>query len=239
MLRRCGGALVAAACLLAAGAPAAAAAAGATRTELTLDVQPQRQECFLHDGQAGEKLAASVLVFRGGKLDVRLRVEGPDSRVVYDQLLLSNVDDKTGRLLPTVVKKGHTWQVPADGAWTLCLDNRMAKFTVKTATLEFEVTPPAAPAANGTTAPGSVGDTTEGIRTSARRLHVVLESVRSAQLYHAHRAVRHARTAASTNARVAWWSAAETAAIFAAVGLLQVVVRAWFRRAGALPTHKV
>ena len=219
----------------------AAAAAAPVRTELTLEVQPQRMECFMEDARAGDTLAASVLVFRGGKLDVRLRIEGPGGLVVADQLHLSNVDDKTGRLMSTIVKKGHTWQAPADGVYTICADNRMAKFTLKAFTLELNVTPAAAPggAAAANSSAGSVGDTTEGIRVSARRLHAALEAVRTAQTYHAHREVRHRKTVESTNARVAWWSAAETAAICASVSLLQIVLRAWFRRAGALPTHKV
>jgi len=48
---------------------------------------------------------ASVLVYRGGKLDIKLRVEGPDRVAKYEQLVFSNIDDGTGAMLNTIVRK--------------------------------------------------------------------------------------------------------------------------------------
>lgn len=56
-----------------------------------------------------------------------LQVEAPDSRVIYEQLLFSNIDDATGKMLSTILAKGHKWGVPVDGTYKICLDNRMAK----------------------------------------------------------------------------------------------------------------
>lgn len=109
---------------LLAAAAAALAAAQTERVELSLNIPAQREECFHIDARAGDMLEAGVLVFRGGKLDVKLRVTGPDGRVAYEKLLLSNIDDATGRMLPTIVEKGHKWGAPTDGTYAMCLDNR-------------------------------------------------------------------------------------------------------------------
>lgn len=70
------------------------------------------------------------MVYRGGKLDIKMRVstlrlavarslvwsrpslinisqiEAPDKSIVYDRLIFSNIDDASGAMLSTIVKKG-------------------------------------------------------------------------------------------------------------------------------------
>lgn len=100
------------------------ACAQTKRVELSLQVEPQRQDCFYEDAKAGDMIEAGVMVFRGGKLDIKLRVEAPDQRVLHDQLILSNIDEATGRMLPTIVEKSFKWGAPVDGTYVICLDNR-------------------------------------------------------------------------------------------------------------------
>ena len=59
----------------------------------------------MEDITAGREVRAKALVFRGGKLDIKMRVEGPAKEILYDNMLFSNVDDATGRLLDTIVRK--------------------------------------------------------------------------------------------------------------------------------------
>lgn len=226
------------------------AAAPARRTELTFEVQPQREEVFYEDVSAvGATLDVSVLVFRGGKLDLRLRIQAPSGDVVYDQLLFSNLDER-GRMLPTIVKKGHSFAASSVGRYQISIDNRIAKWTAKHGTLEVEVRDPAGGDGDGGGGGGVVGGgvvggggggggnvsaTTDTMRLTTRRMLGTLDSIRNAQLYHAHREARHRNTLESTNARVLQWSAAETVAILSAVGVLQAVIRVWFKRPALLP----
>lgn len=54
---------------------------------------------------AGKEIQAKVLVYRGGKLDIKMRVEGPSKETLYENMLFSNIDDATGRVLHTIVRK--------------------------------------------------------------------------------------------------------------------------------------
>ena len=75
----------------------------------------------------GDVVDVSVLVYRGGELNVRLRVEKPNRAVIFDRVVFSAVDDATGQLLPTIVRKGHKWTVDTEGVYTFCADNRGAQ----------------------------------------------------------------------------------------------------------------
>lgn len=199
----------------------------------------------MEDALAGDILNANVLVYQGGKLDVKLRVIGPDAAVLFDRMLFSNVDDATGRLLPSIVKKGTTWGSPAGGTYTVCLDNRMAKFTAKA--LSFELTRteaadgpragnPSAGPGGGAAAGGAAGveATTESLRATVGRLLSRLTQVESAQVYAYHRGKRHRATLESNNERVAWWSVAESVASAAVAAAQVLLVRRWFCRPALL-----
>ena len=45
--------------------------------------------------------------------------------------MFSNLDDHTGKLLPTIVRKGHKWTADATGTYMVCVDNTIAKWTAK------------------------------------------------------------------------------------------------------------
>lgn len=44
------------------------------RLRVGAQVEPQSQTCFYEDAKAGDSVEATVLVYRGGKLDIKLRV---------------------------------------------------------------------------------------------------------------------------------------------------------------------
>lgn len=52
-------------------------------TSLSLQVDPLKEECFFAEADAGQKVETTVLVYRGGKLDVYLRVEAPNGGDPY------------------------------------------------------------------------------------------------------------------------------------------------------------
>ena len=57
------------------------------RTQLSLQVDPQSEVCFFEPLQAGDSAEATVLVYRGGKLDIGLRIEGPPAPFNFGDVL--------------------------------------------------------------------------------------------------------------------------------------------------------
>lgn len=111
---------------------------GDARTSISLQVEPQSEFCFYEVLPSGVSAEALVMVYRGGKLDVGLRIEGPltvssspatpgTGPVLFERLLFSNLDDRTGQPLPTIVKKGYSFSAPAEGTYAFCINNKMAK----------------------------------------------------------------------------------------------------------------
>ena len=107
------------ACIVLSTGSAAAPAASSgppPPVELSLQVEPQQQQCFYADLRPGWIADASVLVYRGGQLDVKLRLESPDGTPQYEQLLFSN-QDASGALLDTIVKKVRAARAWSDTTW--------------------------------------------------------------------------------------------------------------------------
>lgn len=75
------------------------------RCSRSLQVEPQQETCLYEELYSGQAVEGMAMVYRGGKLDIRLRVEDPNKRILYDQLLFSNIDDATGAMLNTIVRK--------------------------------------------------------------------------------------------------------------------------------------
>lgn len=111
-------------------------------------------------------------------------MEDPEHRIIFNQLVFSNIDDATGRLLPTIIKRGHKWSAPVDGTYMLCLDNSMSRWTAKVVTLEIRKRDfgSARAGAPGGAAPGDVVSGSEGMRTIAQRLLAKLQMVSNAQV---------------------------------------------------------
>jgi hypothetical protein len=223
-------------------------------TTLSLQVEPQSETCFHQDVAASQRVEATVLVFRGGKLDVSLRIEGPAGGApLYERLLHANIDDTTGMPLPTIVRKGHSFAAPSAGVYTFCISNKMARWTAKV--LEFQVRLSAGGAAAAAPALGDVvkaaapgAAVPEGVLTEddgaaagesaashlstmrgfAFRLQQRAWRVMDDAVYHRMRSDRHHDTLLSTERRVAAWTLAECAAVVAFALAQVLVVRAWF-----------
>jgi hypothetical protein len=223
--------------------------ASAGYVSLSFQVEPQREDCFMQDVPAGAEVDAQVVVYRGGKLDVKLRVENPAKVVTFERLLFSNIDDRTGALLSTIVRKGTTFRAEQAGVYTVCLDNRMARWTAKVVTLDLDVRDPndvmakaereAREARDAALLAGTEVDARVAftlMRASAARIHSKLQQIEGAQLFHFHREQRHRNTVDSTDSRVHWWSVGETVVVvLSALLQLAVVVFGFF---GELPCRR-
>jgi hypothetical protein len=222
------------------------------RTSLSLQVDPLTEECFFAEADEGQKVEATVLVFRGGKLDVYLRVEPPNGGApLFNKLLFSNLADD-GKMLPTIVKKGFSFTATAAGLYQVCVDNKMAKYTAKVLTLDVTVSDVLGGGRTGDVvkAPAAGSElladelehqltTTDGLAPSAiqhvarvKQLAARLQSVEDRFLddlrYHSLRTRRHHDTLVSTEARVGWWACAELAAVALAAAFQVLLVFTWF-----------
>lgn len=217
-------------------------------TTLSFQVEPQREDCVYQDVPAGAELEATAVVFRGGKLDVKLRVENPNKVVMYEKLLFSNIDDRTGELLSTIVRKGTTFRVDVGGVYSICVDNRMARWTAKVLTLEIDIRDPndviakaereAKEAREKAVLGGLEVDpkvTFTLMRASANRIHNALQVIEGDQTFHYHRERRHRETIDSTEKRLHWWSFGETAVIVLSVVIQVGVVTLWWFREPTAP----
>jgi hypothetical protein len=194
----------------------------------------------------GAEVEAKVMVHRGGKLDIRMRVEGPYGKAQYNALLFSNLD-ASGAMLSTIVKKGTTFIAPTTGVYSFCLDNKMAKYTAKAMVFDLNVRDPnssaskmarAAEAATKATRTGqeTAQESVEFMRMAAQRLMGKLVQIVDAQLYHYHRERRHRNTIESTNDRVAWWNGTESLVVMAVAAFQIMLIRRWFKTSYSLPS---
>lgn len=94
------------------------------RRHAQLKIEPSAEQCFFETLAVGDVVDVSVLVYRGGQLNIKLRIVKPDSTVLLERSVFSALDDATAQLLPTIVRKGHKWEVTQEGAYSFCADNR-------------------------------------------------------------------------------------------------------------------
>ena len=168
-------------------------------------------------------------------MDVKLRVEKPDSTVLYEQLLFSN-QDESGEAMETIVKKGAKVIAPATGQYAFCMDNRMARWTAKVLTFELALRDPnareAAVAALAASASASetAAHSVAALKRMASRLHARLMAIDSAQLYHYHREAQHRDVIERTRARVGWFGAVEGVVAIGLTAVQVVLLRTWVTR---------
>ena len=77
-------------------------------TSLMFQVEPRAEECMYQSIEAGSQVRADVTIVRGGKLDARLKIDAPGAGRVFEKLLFSNIDDVTGNMVDSLIKKGHS-----------------------------------------------------------------------------------------------------------------------------------
>lgn len=163
------------------------------------------------------------------------------NEVLYDRLIFSNLDDSTGAMLSTIVKKGSSFLAQRGGVYGFCFDNRMARWTAKVVTFDLDISDPNDPLARAekeaiearSTAwlTGSDIDPKMAVtlmRAAVNRIHAKLGQVEGDQMFHLQREKRHRGTIESTNSRVQWYTVVESI-IVVAVAVTQIfLVQSWF-----------
>ncbi len=84
------------------------APASAAISSLAFQVEPRLEECMYQEIRQGQSVRAEILVTRGGKLDVRMKIDAPGKGRLYEKLVFSNIDDTTGNVVDSLIKKGHS-----------------------------------------------------------------------------------------------------------------------------------
>jgi len=221
---------------------------------VSFQVDPKQESCLVQDIAVSSEVEALVMVYRGGKLDIEMRINSPSGKEIYAKLLFSNLDDKSGRMLPTIVKKGSRFTAEEQGLYTFCFNNVMAKWTAKVMTFDLTVVPKGGrwladgpldtvvktPASGITIPKEGLGLTTaDGLDKTAMQHLGTLRSYSNRvfdQLYylfrdleyHRQRSNRHHETLLFTEGRITSWSSGELITVLLCALIQVFVVRKWF-----------
>jgi len=169
---------------------------------LTLQVEPKMEECFHEDIPANSDVELTFTVIRGGLLDIRTKIEGPDG-VIYEDLIFFNHEAADG-------KQDHTqaWRVNKASSYKFCFDNKMSRFTAKV--VDFEIYYHSTDGAiRGDKNEPASHDDVKTIEESVKRMGQSFDHVEKELNYLRNRESRHRETAESTNSRIFWYSLLE------------------------------
>lgn len=160
--------------------------------------------------------------------------------ILYDRLIFSNIDDVSGAMLPTIVKKGASFLASKSGTYAFCFDNKMARWTAKVMTFDLDISDPNDPQARAEKEAlearqaawltGSDVDAKTAVvlmRAATNRIHAKLAQLENDQMFHFHRERRHRGTVESTNARVQWWSLSVGTVIVLVSAFQILIVKRW------------
>lgn len=92
---------------------------------MTVVIDAGKRECFYQNGKAGEMIDIEYQVIDGGHgdLDINFQLIEPGGRVVYNDLKRSD--------------NVHRYQIPFDGDYYFCFDNRISSFNRKVVFFEL------------------------------------------------------------------------------------------------------
>lgn len=94
---------------------------------LTFQVEPKQVTCFKQHIDKDEQFTMDFEVVRGGLLDVKLRLVGPDQMNIIDKIAFFN--KKTDEEIEREGRVEHTARM--GGIHEICFDNRMSRWTAK------------------------------------------------------------------------------------------------------------
>jgi hypothetical protein len=94
---------------------------------LTFQVNAREEMCFFEDMEANMPLNMEFEVIRGGLLDIHLKISDPSDTIIFEKMAFFNRPDETMN-----VAEGRISVSTKDaGAYKICFDNTMSKFTAK------------------------------------------------------------------------------------------------------------
>ncbi|EAL60582.1 hypothetical protein DDB_G0293540 [Dictyostelium discoideum AX4] len=177
---------------------------------LTLQVEPKSQECFYNFIESGKTSLLLYQVIRGGLLDINVKLTDPKGNTIFERLHFD-----------TQMKGKQSFTAGESGAYKVCFNNEMSRFTAKVVTFTW------ASEEEGVKEVAK-GDSITPMDQSVQKIERVLQSVIHEQKKLRYREQANRDTSESTNARVVWWTIAEVI-VLVVMGVGQIwYLRKWF-----------
>ncbi|KYR01887.1 hypothetical protein DLAC_11497 [Tieghemostelium lacteum] len=177
---------------------------------LTFQVEPKQQECFYNYVEGGKTSLILYQVIRGGLLDIDIRIFDPKGNTIFSRLHFD-----------TTMKGRQSFTAAESGAYKLCFNNEMSRFTAKVITFTWNLE-------EFNPNEYAKGATLNPMEHSIQKIERVLQSVVHEQKRLRYREQANRDTSESTNGRVVWWSIGEVA-ILVVMGVAQIwYLRKWF-----------
>eukprot|EP01113_Clastostelium_recurvatum_P034960 TRINITY_DN480_c0_g1_i1.p1 TRINITY_DN480_c0_g1~~TRINITY_DN480_c0_g1_i1.p1 ORF type:complete len:214 (-),score=38.96 TRINITY_DN480_c0_g1_i1:78-695(-) len=165
-----------------------------------INVDATKEECYYEDIPQGAPVNVMFQVTAGGFLDIDLRIQAPDHRVIYE-----GTRESEGK---------YTFNTYTTGIYSFCFSNRMSTLTPKTVSFLVNV-------GESTGKDLAKKDDITPLEQSITQLAEGVNAIQAEQDYMRIREMAHRNTTESTNARVMWWSIFE-ALMLVAMSIWQV-----------------
>jgi len=170
-----------------------------------ITVDAHAEECFFDKVKTGTKMGLMFEVAEGGFLDIDVRIEGPDGKIVH-----SGERESNGK---------YTFAAHMDGVYKYCFSNQMSTMTPKIVMFTMdtmEAPEPGTPGKEGEDEPSH-----NKLEDMIKELGTALTGVKHEQEYMSVRDRIHRAINENTNSRVVMWSFFE-ALVLVAMTLGQV-----------------
>jgi len=169
-----------------------------------ITVDAHAEECFFDKVKTGTKMGLMFEVAEGGFLDIDVRIEGPDGKIVH-----SGERESNGK---------YTFAAHMDGKYKYCFSNQMSTMTPKIVMFTMDTMEAPQP---GTPGEGEDEPSHNKLEDMIKELGTALTGVKHEQEYMSVRDRIHRAINENTNSRVVMWSFFE-ALVLVAMTLGQV-----------------
>ncbi|KAF2076749.1 hypothetical protein CYY_001938 [Polysphondylium violaceum] len=181
-----------------------------TTDALTLQIEPKSQECFFNFIEREKTTLILYQVTRGGLLDIDVRIFDPRGNTIFSKLHFD-----------TTMKGRQSFVAAESGAYKLCFNNEMSRFTAKVVSFSWTVE-------DSNNNDIAKGDSLTPMDQSIQKIERTLQSIIHEQKRLRYREQANRDTSESTNGRVVWWSIAEVV-VLVVMGVAQIwYLRRWF-----------
>ncbi|EGG14955.1 emp24/gp25L/p24 family protein [Cavenderia fasciculata] len=180
-----------------------------TSDALTQQIEPKSQECYFEFIESGKTSLILYQVIRGGLLDIDFRLFDPRGNTLVSRLHFD-----------TTMKGRQTFTAAESGAYKLCFNNEMSRFTPKVVTFTWTL--------EDSDKDFVKSDTLNPMEQSIHKIERTLQSISVEQKKLRYREQTNRDTSENTNGRVIWYSIIQVFVLIS-MGIGQIwYLRRWF-----------